>query len=153
MNLMLRLSLFETLPFYRVRLKRNQVLFEKHSRRFSYTPRASFLISGTSFHRLTPSPFLRTSEVTLLHSALVQVHDRTIEDIKNPDGTSGTSGRWDCVQGTTGVLFRRCLGSSMWPLSRFIERSRLVNTPLTQRNKHYTASPPGATTNPGLDAV
>src|SRR5579859_3092733 len=100
---MLRLSLFLEPPSRKI-LKRNQVLVAKHSRRFSDTPRASSYSLARIFHRFIssdltlPSPArtppsrkrcfavsgrLRPTEVSLLHSALVQVHDHS-RAIKNP---------------------------------------------------------------------
>src|SRR5579859_163655 len=109
---MLRLSLFLEPPSRKI-LKRNQVLVAKHSRRFSDTPRASSYSLARIFHRFIssdltlPSPArtppsrkrrfavsgrLRPTEVTLLHSALVQVRlirpvvakSPIAETIKNP---------------------------------------------------------------------
>jgi hypothetical protein len=58
--------------------------------------------------------------------------------IKNPEGLGGTSGR---RYGTLCVPVRRCLGSSMLPLSRLVDGLTVVNASLAQRKKNYTASP------------
>ena len=57
--------------------------------------------------------------MSLLHSALVQVlRGGHLEGIKNPEGRNGTSG---LRLGTSYVPIRRCLRSSMLPLSRLID--------------------------------
>jgi hypothetical protein len=78
-------------------------------------------------------------ELALLHSALVQVRGaRDAKGIKNPEGLSGTSGR---RYGTLCVPVRRCLGSSMLPLSRLVDGLTVVNASLAQRTSNYTACP------------
>jgi hypothetical protein len=57
--------------------------------------------------------------------------------IKNPEGLGGTSGR---RYGTFCVPVRRCLGSSMLPLSRLGDGLTVVNASLAQRTPNYTAS-------------
>jgi hypothetical protein len=57
--------------------------------------------------------------------------------IKNPEGLGGTSGR---RYGTSYVPVRRCLGSSMLPLSRLVDGLTVVNASLAQRKTNYTAS-------------
>src|SRR5436853_7855128 len=66
--------------------------------------------------------------MSLLHSALVQVlRGGCLEGIKNPEGRNGTSG---LRLGTSYVPVRRCLRSSMLPLSRLIDGI-----------EHYTTRP------------
>jgi len=99
--------------------KESSAFSKKHPRRFSYTPRAFSIpyLSGTSFLQRHPTSPSRSVLWPLLHSALVQV--LTIaQGHKKPRRLKWHIGTIDCVSGTRCVLFRRCLGSSMWPLPR-----------------------------------
>src|SRR5438309_570666 len=77
-----------------------------------------------AIHRATPR------EVSLLHSSLVQVRGALqLEGHKKPRRPGGTSGR---RYGTSYVPVRRCLGSSMLPLSRLVDGLTVVNASLAQ---------------------
>ena len=114
---------FEFVPFrdsfLRMSLKRNQVL-KLAPTEVLFTPRAS--VPSLPLARLYPQKTIHPSylgQLSLLHSALVQVlRGGHLEGIKNPEGRSGTSG---LRLGTSYVPVRRCLRSSMLPLSRLID--------------------------------
>jgi len=85
-----------------------------------FTPRAA--VPSLPLARLYPQKTIHPScleQMSLLHSALVQVlRGGHLEGIKNPEGRNGTSG---LRLGTSYVPVRRCLRSSMLPLSRLID--------------------------------
>jgi hypothetical protein len=88
--------------------------------------------------KTSESPHGKPDGDSLLHSSLVQVLGATSSrGIKNPEGRSGTSGR---AAERLHVPGRRCLGSSMLPLSRLVDGVTVVNASLAQRTGHYTAS-------------
>jgi len=107
--------------------KESSAFSKKHPRRFSYTPRACSIpyLSGTSFLQRHPTAPFRSVLWPLLHSALVQV--LTIaQGIKNPDGSSGTSGQLTASRERAAFSLGAALAPRCGPFP-VSQRSRLVN--------------------------
>jgi len=90
-----------------------------------HTSRFFFLLFLWHVYPQIPLQLLLSKNPECLCSTLLlfRCGGSSVEGIKNPEGRNGTSG---LRLGTSYVPVRRCQSSSMLPLSRCIERSRLV---------------------------
>ncbi len=143
-----RLSLFETHSSEFASKGNQSASLTKHSTEvfFLHTSRSSFLPLARLPQIHPRSPLPRFAYMASAPLCSCSGADRS-EGIKKPRRLERHIGTVGLRLGTRCVLIRRCLGSSMLPLSRCDGRGLLI-APLAQRSQHYTPSSSDATTHP-----